>query len=65
LIDSSESERTPRQEVVSTVFVRSRGSNFDRQEGSGMVRRRRRGKLFLRLAILIAAIAAGWYILRG
>src|SRR5262249_45586170 len=60
-VDSTESERTTRPEAASTVFVRSRGSSVDRYEGSRIVRRRWRRRLFLRLILLIAAVAAGWY----
>jgi serine/threonine protein kinase len=64
-VDSTEPERSPRPETVSTVFVRNRGSSIDRYEGSGVVRRRRRRRLLLRIVVLITAIAAGWYILKG
>jgi serine/threonine protein kinase len=53
---------TSRPELVSNVFVRSRGSSSDRVEGPSFTRRRRRRKLLSRLLLFAIGIGYAWYL---
>jgi hypothetical protein len=60
-VDRSE----PKSEVLTNVFVRSRGSSTDRIEGSWDGKKGKREGLYASVLILAVILFSVWYLLRG